>query len=93
MAKQMLTTPVACLVNQLLYSISRDNSATRWGLEQEQHRIGVYTSCLHDRGSLNPIINIKCGLVVCVAHPLLVATPDGWVSDLSASPSQDFVEF
>ena len=92
-AKRRSKTPVAGMVNQLLYSTFRGNSATRWGLEQEEHSVGVYTSWLHDRGSPNPIINIKCGLVVCTTHPWLAATPDGWVTDLEASPSQGLVEF
>ena len=92
-AKRRSTTPVARMVNQLLYSTFRGNSATRWGLEQEQHSVSVYASWLHDRGSPNAIINIKCGLVVCTAHPWLAATPDGWVTDPEASPSQGLVEF
>ena len=80
-------------MNQLLYSTFHGNSATRWGLDQEQHTVGVYTSWLHNRGSPNPIVNIKCGLVVCTAHPWLAATPDGWVTDPEASPSLGLVEF
>ena len=45
------------------------------------------------KGSPNPIVNIKCGMVVSTAHPWLAATPDGWVSDSAASPSQGIVEF
>ena len=88
------TTPVTRTVNQLLYSTFRGNynSATRWGLDQEQHTVGVYTSWLHNRGSSNPIVNIKYGLVVCTAHPWLAAT-DSWVTDPEASPSLGFVEF
>ena len=92
-AKRKSTTPVARLVNQLLYSTFRGNCATRWGLEQEQHSVAVYTSWLRERGSPNPIIDIKCGLVVNTAYPWLAATPDGWVSDSAASPSQGIVEF
>ena len=92
-AKRKLTTPVARLVSQLLYSTFRGNSATRWGLEQEQHSVGVYKSWLCDRGSPNSTINTKCGLVVSTAHPWLAATPDGWVFDPSASPPQGLVEF
>ena len=92
-AKRRSTTPVARMVNQLLYSTFQGNAATRWGLEQEKHSIDVYRSWLCDRGSPNPIININCGLVVCIAHQWLAATPDGWVSDPEASPSQGLVEF
>ena len=92
-AKQKSTTPIASLVSQLLYSTFWGNSATRWGLEQEQHSVGVYKSRLRDRGSPNSIINIKCGLVVGTAHPWLAATPDGWVSDPSDSPPWGLAEF
>ena len=92
-AKCKSTTPVTPLVNQLLYSTFRRNCATRWGLEQEQHNVAVYTSWFHERGSPNQIINIKCGLVVSTVYPWLAATPDGWVSDSTASPSQGLVEF
>ena len=91
--KRRSTTPVACIVNQLLYSTFHGNSTTRWGLDQEQHTVGVYTSWLYNRGSPNPIVNIKCGLVVCTAHTWLAATPDGWVTDPEASPSLGLVEF
>lgn len=91
--KRRPTTPVARTVNQLLYSTFQGNKATRWGLDQEQHTVGVYTSWLHERGSPNPTVNIKCGLVVCTAHPWLAATPDGWVTDPEASPSLGLVEF
>ena len=30
---------------------------------------------------------------MCTAHPWLAATPDGWVTDPEASPSQGLVEF
>ena len=91
--KHRSTTPVARTVNQLLYSTFHRNTATRWGLDQEQHTVGVYTSWLHNRGSPNPTVNIKCGLVVCTPHPWLAATPDGWVTDPEASPSSGLVEF
>ena len=38
-------------------------------------------------------MNIKCGLVVCTAHPRVAATPDGWVTDPEASSSLGLVEF
>ena len=81
------------MVHQLLYSTFRGNSATRWGLEQEKYSVGVYINWLHDRGSPNPTVNVKCGLTVCTAHPWLAATPDGWVTDLTVSPTQGLVEF
>ena len=81
------------MVNQLLYSTFQGNSPTRWGLEQEQHSVSVYTSWLCNRGSPNAIINIKCGLVACTAHPWLAATPAGWVTDSETSPSQGLMEF
>ena len=92
-SKQKSTTPVACMVNRMLYSTFSGKSATKYGLEQEEYSVSVYTSWLHDRSRPNAIINIKCGLVVCTAHPWLAATPDGWVTDPQASPSQGFVEF
>ena len=55
--------------------------------------MGVYLSRLHDRGSPRPIIDINGGLSVCTAHPWLAATPDGWVTDPEASPSDGLVEF
>ena len=45
------------------------------------------------KGSPNPIVSIKCGMVVSTAHPWLAATPNGWVSDSAASPYQGIVEF
>ena len=48
-AKRRSTTPVAHMVNELLYSTFRGNSATRCRLEQEQHSVSVYTSWLRDR--------------------------------------------
>ena len=92
-AKRKSTTPVARLVHQLLYSAFRGNSATRWGLQQEEIGASIYTTWLHNRGSPTSIVNTQCGLVVCRAHPWLAATPDGWVSDPSVSPSQGLVEF
>jgi len=41
-AKRRCTTPVGCMVNQLLYSTLRSNSAMSKGLEQEQHSVGAY---------------------------------------------------
>jgi len=32
-------------------------------------------------------------LIVCTDHPWLAATPDGWVSDPEALPSDGIVEF
>ena len=92
--KRITSSMVRSIAKQkLLYSAFQGNSATRWGLEQEQHSVAVYASLLHERGSHSPIININCGLVVCIAYPWLAATPDGWVSDSTVSPSQGLVEF
>jgi len=92
-AKWRLATPVNHLVHQLLYSTFQGNSATRWGLQQEEYSVGVYTSWLHERGSLSPTFNSNCGLMVCTAHPWLAATPDGWVTDPEAVTSEGLVEF
>ena len=91
--KRRSTTPVTHTVNQLLYSTFHGNSATRWGLDQEQHTVGVYTSWLHNRGSPNSIVNTKCGLVVCTSYPWLAIIPDGWVTDPEDSPSLGLVDF
>ena len=92
-AKRRSTTPVNRLVHQLLYSTFRGTSATRWGLQQEEHSVGAYMSWLNDRGSPRPTVDINCGLSVCTAHPWLAATPDGWVTDPEVSPSNGLVEF
>ena len=88
--KRKSTTPVARLVNQLLYSSFQDNRATRWG---QENSASIYGTWLHNRDSPTSTVNTKCGLVVCTAHPWLAATPDGWVSDPTTSPSQGLVKF
>jgi len=92
-AKQRSATPVGRMVSQLLYSTFRGNSATRWGLEQEKYSVSAYKDWLHDRGSPNPIVNIKCRLTVWTAHPWLAATPHGCVIDPTVLPTQGLVEF
>ena len=81
------------MVCQLLYSTFQGSSATRWDLQQKQHSVSVCVSWLHDRGSLSPTVTINCGLIVCTDHPWLAATPDGWVSEPEALPSDGLVEF
>ena len=58
-AKRRSTTPVGRMVHQLLYSIFRGNSATRWGLQQESHSASVYVAWLRDKGSPNSTVNIN----------------------------------
>ena len=42
---------------------------------------------------MNATVNNKCGLCVSISYPWLAATPNGWVYDPRAMPSQGVVEF
>ena len=93
-AKQRATTPVKCLVHQLLYTSFHGNIATKWGLSQEEASCDSYLKWLKfEKKSLQATVNMKCGLIVSTTHPWLAATPDGWVEDPEAKPSRGLVEF
>ena len=92
--KRRLTTPMAPLVQRFLYSTFRGNLATRWGLDHEDSTVPFYLSWLQEeRHSMNATVDNKCGLFVSTSYPWLAATPDGWVYDPTATPSQGLVEF
>ena len=93
-AKRRATTPVKKLVHQLLYTSFHGNTATKWGLSQEEASYYDYLKWLHsEKKSPQATVTINCGLVISAIYPWLAATPDGWVEDPQATPSQGLVEF
>jgi len=69
--KRRPTTPVARWVHLLIYPKIMGNSATRWGLEQEKHSVGVYTDWLCATYSSSPNSTVN----MCIANPWLAAVP------------------
>ena len=87
------TTASAPLVQRLLYSNFKGNTATRYGLAQERVSSIKYLEWLKQSGSAGATINCNCGLVISATHSWLAATPDAWVKDPSTSPPEGLVEF
>ena len=53
-----------------------------------------YLKWLHsEKKSPQATVTINCGLVISAIYPWLAATPDGWIEDPQATPSQGLVEF
>ena len=93
-AKRRATTPVKRLVHQLLHTSFQGNTATNYGLSQEEASSRSYLNWLRTvKGSINASITINCGLAISADYPWLAATPDGWVEDPQATPSRGLVEF
>lgn len=78
-AKRRPTTKVAKLVQNMLYSTFRGNTATTWGLQQESVAMSEYISqTRHTTVSVT-----KSGLIISRTHPWLAVSPDGLVTDPS----------
>ena len=93
-AKRRATTPVKRLVHQLLYTSFQGNTATKWGLSQEEASYYSYLKWLRTvKKSPQATATINCGLIISTTHPWLAATPDGWVEDPQATPTRGIVEF
>ena len=60
----------------MLYSKFTRNQATRWGLSQEKANAEQYVQWKQQQGSAGILLNTECGLVVPMAYPWIVATPD-----------------
>ena len=88
-AKRRATTPVNRLVHQLLYTSFQGNTATQWGVSQEEASYYSYLKWLHTiKKSPQATTTINCGLIISTIHPWLAATPDGWVEDPQATQSK-----
>ena len=93
-AKRRATTPVNRLVHQLLYTSFQGNTATQWGLSQEEASYYSYLKWLHTiKKSPQATATINCGLVISTIYPWLATTPDGWVEDPQATTTRGVVEF
>ena len=90
-AKRKATTKVASAVKQLLYSKFTGNTATRWGILQENSTKEQYLE--HKKKESPDISAIPTGLVVSIEHPWLAASPDGLVYDPTEDPPNGLVEF
>ena len=76
---------------QLLYSKFTGNTATRWGILQEESTKEQYLEC---KKKESPDISaIPTGLVVSIEHPWLAGSPDGLVYDPAEDPPNGLVEF
>ena len=90
-AKRRATTKVNSTVKKLLYSKFEGNTATKWGLLQEESTNGKY---LEEKRKTSPdITTCQSGLVISLENPWLAASPDGLVYDPSEDPPHGIVEF
>lgn len=90
--KRRQSTPVGNLVKTLLYSSSTINSPSlRWGQENEDLARRSY---LQEMEKLGKKISIeKIGLIISNEKPHLSCSPDNFVVDYSADPSEGIVEY
>ena len=90
-AKRKATTKVASAVKQLLCSKFTGNTATRWGILQEESTKEQYLEC---KRKVSPDISaIPTDLIVSIECPWLAASPDGLVYDPAEDPPNGLVEF
>ena len=90
-AKRKPTTKVSSAVRQLLYTKFEGNTATRWGILQEETTKAKY---LAEKQKTSPgIATSQSGLVISTENPWLAASPDGLVTDPTENPPQGIVEF
>jgi len=89
-AKRKSRTKVAATVKKLLYSKFRGNKATEWGNLQEETSREKYKEL--KLATTPGYLVAQCGLVVCVKHPWLAASPDGFVYDPASDPPEGLVE-
>ena len=82
---------MASAVKQLLYSKFTGNTATRWGILQENSTKEQYLK--HKKKESPDISAIPTSLVVSIEHPWLAASPDGLVYDPVEDPPNGLVEF
>ena len=80
---------MASAVNQLLYSKFTGNTATRWGIPQEESTKEQYLE--YKKKESPDISTIPTGLVVSIEHPWLAASPDGLVYDPAEDPPNGLV--
>ena len=71
--------------------IFRGNKVTEWGIQQEETSREKYKELKLTTSADYSVV--QCGLVVCVKHPWLAASPDGLVYDLTSNPPEGLVEF
>ena len=89
--KRKPTTKVSSAVRQLLYTKFEGNTATRWGILQEETTKAKY---LAEKQKTSPgITTSQSGLVISTENPWLAASPDGLVTDPTKNPPQGIVEF
>ena len=86
-ARRRSTTKVAKLVKTLLYSSFTENTATNWGLSQEQVTRKEYLK-KKSQSSVQP-----SGLVISLQFPWIAASPDGLVTDPSLENPPGLVEY
>ena len=90
-AKRRPTTKVSSIVKQLLYTKFEGNTATRWGILQEESTNIKY---LAEKQKSSPeITTTQSGLVISKENPRLTASPDGLVTDPAENLPQGIVEF
>jgi len=90
-AKRRATTKVNSVVKKLLYSKFEGNTATKWGVLQEDSTNGKY---LEEKQKNSPdITTCQSGLVISLDNPWLAASPDGLVYDPTENPPHGIVEF
>ena len=90
-AKRKPTTKVSSAVRQLLYTKFEGNTATRWGILQEETTKAKY---LAEKQKTSPgITTSQSGLVISTENPWLAASPDSLVIDPTENPPQGIVEF
>ena len=90
-AKRRPTTKVNSMVKKLLYTNFEGNTATKWGILQEETTNSKYLEAM--RKSSPDITTNQSGLVISLANPWLAASPDGLVYDPKENPPQGIVEF
>lgn len=77
-------------VKKLLYSKFQGNTATKWGIVQEESTNSKY---LEVKRTSPDITTCQSGLVISLDNPWLAASPDGLVYDPTENPPHGIVEF
>ena len=89
-AKRRATTKVNSTVKKLLYTKFEGNTATKWGILQEE---STNTRYLEEKRKSPEISTSQSGLVISLANPWLAASPDGLVYDPTENLPHGIVEF